>query len=198
MSTPEYVGVGGSEGQEISNATQSQFRFDELRSLLGQSADEFRQNLPQYTKERVSSILPKYEESLESGGKKIASSFARRGLLDSNVARKEIGQFRGKVGAEYAQQKADIGRESELLARKKEQEAAATNLETQGLLRQQAEDYYDLSMQNDIMRRRALGSFAGGVGYGIGAYYGKDAADDYYRDLMYKNQYSGSSGLLGG
>jgi len=148
------------------------FNRNRMQRQLGDEAESFRQNLDDYKQDRVEGLLPTYQLAEERGTELSRESSSRRGLLFSGLAKKQEGEMRSNLAQELAQQKADINVEAETLARKKELAAAASSLDQQMRLLGEAENYYNISMQNQANRRRQLANLFGGIGYGIGSYAG--------------------------
>jgi hypothetical protein len=143
-----------------------------LRAEMTDDAKKFRQNIEGYTAGRVQGLLPSLQDAASEGTRRTRENFSRRGLLYSGMAQKGEAESTGAVKSEYARAVAGINAEAQKIATSKEKAAAAIGLEQMQNLMNQAEQYYNISSENDIARRRAIGNLAGGVGYGVGAYYG--------------------------
>lgn len=149
-----------------------------IRNQLSGDAKKFRAGLGQYEQEQYAGLLPSYNESLKQGTRNINDNYASRGLLYSGLRANDQGNLKSKLAGELSKQRYDINRESESLARTKEQAASATGLQMANQLQAQAENLYNTQMANQVARRQAFGQLVGGVGYGVGAYYGNKQANN--------------------
>lgn len=156
----------------IKQRGKDQYNRKRMQRLLGTEADEFRKNIDEYKQDRVEGLLPTYQLAEERGTRLAREDSSRRGLLYSGLGKKQESEVRSNLAQQFAQQKADINVEAESLARKKEFAAAAASLDQQMKLLGEAENYYNIAMQNQVSRRRQLAQLFGGIGYGIGAFAG--------------------------
>ena len=141
----------------------------ELMTNIRGEASDFRKNLGSYKEGLINDLMPTYRAAEEEGTRRTREGASRRGLLYSGLEKKQESANRGTLAATLAQQKANINNEAETLARKKESAAASAGLAESQMLMQQAEDYYNISMQNQLNRRKAMGSLFSGIGYAIGS-----------------------------
>jgi hypothetical protein len=146
-----------------------------LRAELSADAKKFREGIGGYKSERVQGLLPSFGIAKEEGVRRTRENFGRRGLLYSGLGQKGEAETRGAVQGEFNRAVAGINQEAEEIATRKEKAAAALGLEQMSMLMGQAEQYYNISAENDIARRRALGNLASGIGYGAGAYFGNQS-----------------------
>ena len=140
--------------------------------FMGEEADAFREGLPDYIRDRQQTLTDTFRLAEDEGVRRTRENFGGRGLLYSGMAQAGEAGLKGELANQLASGKAAISSESENLARKKEYAAAAAGLEEAAKLMDSAEQYYNLSMQNDLLRRRNMTNLIKGVGYGVGAYYG--------------------------
>lgn len=171
---------------------------DRQRLELSADAGDFRGNIDEYKKDRMSGLLEQAKYQSEEGAKKIREGFSNRGLLYSGFEPKKQSEFRGQIASELAKSRAGINKEAEDIARRKEMLAASVGLENFGNLMNQAEQYYNMAAENDLNRRRALGNVIAGIGYGIGSFYGNKNPSDSYNDYSGSNSGGGLIGTLGG
>jgi hypothetical protein len=163
-------------------------QLEALRKEMSDDAKNFRANIDGYKSEKIQGLLPSYDMAKEEGVRRTRENYSRRGLLYSGLGQKGDAEARGAVQGEFNRAVAGINQEAEGIATRKEKAAASIGLEQMGLLMNQAEQYYNMSAENDIARRKALGSLASGFGYAAGAYAGRDQS----QGLLQPGSFSGS------
>lgn len=152
--------------------------LEQIRKEMGNEASAFRANLGNYTGQQFGGLLRDAQEAQKQGTRSINENYQRRGLLYSGIRAGKEGDLKQGIASGLAQGRLDINREAEALARSKEAAAASMSLDIARSNQARAEELYNIQMQNQLARRRAIGQLAGGIGRGIGAAYGskEDAA----------------------
>lgn len=153
-------------------------RLKRIREEMASDADEFRSNLGAYKNRKKQGLIGDYADAKEEGVRRTRENYGRRGLLYSGLAQKGEAEMKGAIQSQYDRSVADINREAEQIADAKERAAAAAGIEDAQQLLNQAEQYYNLSAQNDLARRRAFGSLASGIGYGMGSIAGSGGGNE--------------------
>lgn len=165
------------EGDEPPAPTQDE-RLKRIRDEMASDADKFRSNLGAYKNRKKQGLIGDYADAKEEGVRRTRENYGRRGLLYSGLAQKGEAEMKGAIQSQYDRSVADINREAEQIADAKERAAAAAGIEDAQQLLNQAEQYYNLSAQNDLARRRAFGSLASGIGYGMGSIAGSGGGNE--------------------
>lgn len=143
-----------------------------LRAGIKTEAEDFRANLPDYIRQRQGVLADTARMAEEQGVRRTREGFEGRGLLYSGLAQSGEAGLRGEIRTQLRRGQSEIAQSAEELARRKELAAAASGLEQASQLMNEAEQYYNMSMQNQIARRRAMQGLIGGIGYGIGSFIG--------------------------
>lgn len=151
-------------------------RLEDIQREMKEDARKYRENLEYTRGQRMGGLLPEYQEAAREGTRRTRENYGRRGLLYSGLRKKGEGELKGKLASELARAQAGIREETERTAQMKEMAAAAQGLENASILMNQAEQYYNMSMQNDLARRRAFGLLGQGLGRAAGTYYGQQSA----------------------
>ena len=152
--------------------TSESARMKQLREGLKADSDKFAGNLDNYKREQFQGLLPAYNQALEKGTRNVREGAGRRGLLYSGLAQKGEREMRGQLASQMDRSKVAISQDARSLAMKKAAAATASGLQNAAMLMQQSEQYYNLSMQNQLNRRKALGAIAQGAGEAAGTYFG--------------------------
>lgn len=147
-------------------------RLIDIRREMSEDATKFRSGLDDYKRGKKSGLIGAYADATEQGVRRTRENYSRRGLLYSGLANRGETEVRGNIQGQFDRSMADINREAEQIADTKEQAAAAAGIEQATQLLNQAEQYYNISSQNDLARRRAFGNLASGIGYGAGSLIG--------------------------
>lgn len=147
-------------------------RLTALQTTAEQDAKKFRQDLEGFKQRQFTGLLPSFQIAGEEGVRRTRENVARRGLLYSGLAKKAEGSVRGELATQIAGARSSIAKEAEQIADAKDRAAAAMGLDMMNQLMGQAEQYYNISFENNLARRRAIGQIAAGVGYGAGALLG--------------------------
>lgn len=144
-------------------------RLKKLREEMFSDAKDFRSNIDAFKNRKTQGLLGDYSTAKEEGVRRTRENYGRRGLLYSGLAKKGEAETKGAIQGEYNRAKTQINQEAEQIADAKERAAAAVGIDQAQQLLGQAEQYYNLSAQNDLARRRAFGNLASGIGYGLGS-----------------------------
>lgn len=147
-------------------------RLTALQTTAAEDAKKFREGLSGFKQNQMLGLLPTFQKAEEEGARKTRENMSRRGLLYSGLAKKAEGSVRGELASQIASAKSGIAKEAEQIADAKDRAAAAMGLDMIQQLLGQAEQYYNISFENNLARRRAIGQIAAGVGYGAGALIG--------------------------
>lgn len=139
---------------------------------IEREADEFKEKAPELIRERQQTLYPTYERTLEEGTRKIREGASRRGLLYSGMRQSQESGFKADLAANLARAKAGIAGETQAQAEQMIQAAAAQSLENAQQMLTTAEQAYNISLQNDLMRRQRMTGLLSGIGSAVGTYYG--------------------------
>lgn len=117
------------------------------------------------------------DQALTSGLKSTRKNFNDRGLLYSGMREGGEQQVKGRVAGALAEGDAAARRDSANVVEKRKQAFASIGLAEQEQKNQLAQQAFETSYKNSIARRQALEAAAGGVGQGIGMYYGQQGRE---------------------
>lgn len=151
-------------------------RLTALQETAAADAKKFREGLQGFKQNQFMGLLPSFQMAEDQGVRRTRENMSRRGLLYSGLAKEAEGQVKGQLATQIASAKSGISKEAEQIADAKERASAAMGLDMINQLLGQAEQYYNISFENNLARRRAIGQIAAGVGYGAGALYGTKSA----------------------
>lgn len=169
-------------------------RMEDIQREMKEDARKYREQLEYTRGQRMGGLLPEYQEAAREGTRRTRENYGRRGLLYSGLRKKGEGELKGKLASELARAQAGIREETERTAQMKEMAAAAQGLENASILMNQAEQYYNLSMQNDLARRRAFGLLGQGLGRAAGTYYGQQSSPAMQDSGDYALNWTGGGG----
>lgn len=156
------------EAEEPPMPTEDE-RLKKIRREMSDDATDFRSNLESFKNRKKQGLLSEYSDAKEEGVRRTRENYGRRGLLYSGLASEGEAEIKGQIQGQYNEAKAGINQEAEQIADAKERAAAAVGIDQAQQLLGQAEQYYNMSAQNDLARRRAFGNLASGLGYGLGS-----------------------------
>ena len=111
--------------------------------------------------------------ALDSSLRSTRKNFNDRGLLYSGLREGGEQQARGRVASALAQGQTEARRESANLVDKRKAAFASIGLAEQEKKNEMANQAFESSYKNSIARRQAMQELAGGIGQGIGMYYGQ-------------------------
>lgn len=187
-------------------------RLDKIQYALAMDAYNFKKNLGDYRGQLYDQVEDQYKTSLDQGNKDIRTGMSRRGLLYSGLRAGKESELKSGLESQLASAKYDINRESSELLRQKKHVAETITLQTMANMQANLENLYNTQMQNQLMRRQAMGSLASGIGYAAGAYYGNQqnpygqtgnqgmvqpSAQNQYQNVLGGNDYAARLGGRG-
>lgn len=110
--------------------------------------------------------------ALESSLGQTRRNFNRRGLLYSGLRQAGESQVRGRVASTLARSEAEARRETQNVLDKRKAAFAAIGLADQEAKNREAQAAFEMSYRNSIARQQALQELSGGIGQGLGYYFG--------------------------
>lgn len=127
---------------------------------------------PKQLQEELGLLRGEAAGALESSLGQTRRNFNRRGLLYSGLRQAGESQVRGRVASTLARSEAEARRETQNVIDKRKAAFAAIGLADQEAKNREAQAAFEMSYRNSIARQQALQELSGGIGQGLGYYFG--------------------------
>lgn len=158
-------------GINVKKANFERARIKALGSRLGKEAEDFEQNVDNYTNDQYGLLEKDVQRNLNKGLEQTRKNYSSRGLLYSGLRQGAEAQQRGQAASYLAESRSGIKSELMDMAAEKRKVAAAVGLAGFQQAQDSARELSNLQMQNAIARRRNAAALGQGIGYAVGAFY---------------------------